>query len=129
VSTYGLAIEVHGECERLEVLVERLRVLGAFETLLAWWKPIHQQPGDVMLDKRRPCANTNCRTTGEQNLLKGQRTVIVVREVSARPRATGGLEQLFPAVMTVVDLDVAWEQFRQVLEQLRTMAILGVDQQ
>ena len=42
---------------------------------------------------------------------------------------TGGLKQLLPAVASVVDLNVTRDDLGKVLEQLRTMPVLGVDQQ
>ena len=55
--------------------------------------------------------------------------MVVVRLVGAGPRSSSGLKQFFPSIASVVNLDVAREDFGQVLEPPRPMIILGVDEQ
>ena len=74
-------------------------------------------------------AHAHGRAAAQEDFLESQRSVVIVRQVRAGPRSSSGLEQLLASVTSVVDLNVTRKDFSQVLQQLRPVTVLGVDQQ
>lgn len=125
----GMAVQILGSDNGVKVDRQRKLVCVVLDVLPTGRQPIDNETGHTVTDKRRSRADANCGTSSEEDLLERQRTVIIVSQIGTRSRATCCLEQLLPLVLAIVDLDVPWEEFSQVLKQLGAMAVLGVDQQ
>ena len=99
------------QCHLVRVVLDALR---------AGRQAVDDDADDAVLDERCPGADADGRASGEQNLLKCQRAVVVVGKIGAGPRPTDGLEQLLAPVLAVVQYDVPWERLAQVFEQNRS---------
>ena len=111
---------------RIQVGCQRRPVTVGFYAGLSWRQPFDDVAGHAIPDERGPRADSDRRAAGEQNLLERERTVVVVCQVGAGPRAAGRLEKLLAAVAAVVNLNVPRKKFGQVLKQLGPVPVLGV---
>ena len=82
-----------------------------------------------MLDERCTSTYAHSRAASQKDFLQGHRTVVIVGQVRAGSRSSGGLEELLPPVTSVVNLHVPQKDFGQVHKQLGTVSVLGVHQQ
>ena len=104
-------------CSIASMKASRPGVLIALDARCSGRQPIHDDARFAMPDERRASAHAHGRAACQQDFLKCQGSMVVIRQVSAGSRSTSGLEQLLASVASVVDLNVAREDFGQVLQR------------
>jgi hypothetical protein len=129
MQTHIFAGERLDSMDGVQVRMQTCIVGVVLDALPTRWKSFHLEARHAITDERRAGPNTDRRATCQQNLLRCQRAVIIVGQVSTGSRSACRIESLLTAVATVVDLNLPWEQLGKVLKQSRPMAVLGVDQQ